>query len=83
MGTSYIIGPGVVIKKRSNPTGKKVEKRYKADTVVEGGSLVDLKNDYRLYDRDSAEVVSDTDDEITVEWVLNNDAEYTVTYRMD
>lgn len=78
--TTYSIGPGVVIKKRKNPTGKKVEKRYKASTVSEGGSLDDLKNEYRLYDRESTEVVSDVDSELTVEWVLTNGSEYTVTY---
>jgi len=79
MSTNYSIGPGVVIKKRKNPTRKKIEKRYEFE-AVEGGSIDDFKGDYRMYEHESTEVISDTDSEITVEWVMNNGSEYTATY---
>lgn len=81
--TTYSVGPGVVIKKRKNPTGKKVEKRYKASEVLEGGSIDDLKDDFRMYEHESTEVVSDQDTELTVEWIMNNGNEYTVKYTDD
>lgn len=75
---SYSVGPGVVIKKKRNPTGKKIEKRYKLSSV--DGSESKFRDLFRLHDYEENAVVKDEDGEIIVDWTLTDGSEFTVTY---